>query len=227
MQISDIHVGNRFNYQYIIDSFEKAKLYNPDFVVYTGDFVTYDTEEQFKQLDAVLKHAVHGKLGTAGILGNHDWGENWSYPDIADKITAQLENCGVVMLRNQQEEINGINFIGFDDLLGLNFNPNRVMTDYDSSKANVLLCHNPDACDLDVWNGYKGWILAGHTHGGQCKPPFFNPPILPVVNKKYTAGEFDLGNHRKLYINRALGHSLQIRFNVRPEITVFKLKSIA
>lgn len=27
IQISDIHVGNRFNYQYIIDSFAKAKAY--------------------------------------------------------------------------------------------------------------------------------------------------------------------------------------------------------
>lgn len=41
MQISDIHVGNRFNWEFLIESFKKAKKLNPDFVVYTGDFVSY------------------------------------------------------------------------------------------------------------------------------------------------------------------------------------------
>jgi predicted MPP superfamily phosphohydrolase len=48
-------------------------------------------------------------------------------------------------------------------------------------------------------------------------------PILPVANKKYISGEIDLKDGRMLYINRAIGHSYQVRFMVRPEITVFKL----
>ena len=34
MQLSDIHIGDRFDYTYIIDSFKKAQKLNPDFVVY-------------------------------------------------------------------------------------------------------------------------------------------------------------------------------------------------
>ena len=49
MQISDIHVGNKFDYQYIIDSFKEAKLLKPDFVVYTGDFISYENEHLFKK----------------------------------------------------------------------------------------------------------------------------------------------------------------------------------
>ena len=56
MQISDIHIGNRFDYNYIIDSFKKAQKFNPDFVVYTGDYVSYENEKQFEQLDEVLKY---------------------------------------------------------------------------------------------------------------------------------------------------------------------------
>lgn len=37
MQISDIHVGKRFDHRYIIESFKKANELAPDFVVYTGD----------------------------------------------------------------------------------------------------------------------------------------------------------------------------------------------
>ncbi|MEL6721459.1 MAG: hypothetical protein AAFP82_22360 [Bacteroidota bacterium] len=77
---------------------------------------------------------------------------------------------------------------------------------------------------MDIWNDYQGWILSGHTHGGQCKPPFLKAPLLPVQNKNYAAGVYDLGGGRSLYINRALGHLWQIRFNVRPEITLFSLE---
>ena len=224
MQISDIHVGNRFDYQYIIDSFKKAQKLNPDFVVYTGDYVSYDNEEQFEQLKEVCKHTVKGKFGTFGVLGNHDYGHNWEEQNVANKITAILENAGISILSNQQKEQNGLNFIGLDDYWGLNFNPEKVMQNINHQKANLVLCHNPDVCDLDVWNNYKGWILAGHTHGGQVKPPFLNPLILPVKNKKYSAGKIDLNDGRTLYINRALGHLWQVRFNVRPEITIFQLE---
>lgn len=226
MQISDIHVGNRFNYRYIMDSFQQAQAFNPDFVVYTGDYVNYENSKQFEQLEEVLQYTVQGKIGTVGILGNHDYGKNWAEQDVADKISEQLTNAGIRVLKNEQIELAGLNLIGLDDYWALNFAPEKVMKNYDANKANVLLCHNPDVCDLDIWNGYKGWILSGHTHGGQCKPPFLKAPLLPVKNKKYAQGEIDLNDGRTLYINRALGHLWQVRFNVRPEITIFELEKV-
>ncbi len=225
MQISDIHIGKRFDYQYIIKSFEKAKEFNPDFVVYTGDFVTADKDEVlYDKLKDVLTKSVKGKFGTVAILGNHDYGRNWSQQNVADNISKIITENGIQLLRNEQLEINGLNFIGLDDYWGLNFNPEIAMLTYEATKANVVLCHNPDVCDLDVWNNYAGWILAGHTHGGQVKPPFLDAPIVPVKNKNYTSGKFNLSNGRTLYINRALGHLWQIRFNVRPEVTIFELE---
>ncbi len=223
IQISDMHIGNRFDWRYIVKSFAKANKLNPDFVVYTGDFITYDNDKQFDQLKEVFKQPVLGKLGTMGILGNHDYGKNWAQADVAKTIHDILEASGVKMLRNKQKEVNGLNFIGFDDYWATNFNPQKAMQDFKPEKASIVLCHNPDVCDLDVWGEYQGWILSGHTHGGQVKPPFLNPPMLPVKNKKYSAGEIDLEDGRTLYINRALGHLWQVRFNVRPEITVFEL----
>jgi hypothetical protein len=85
------------------------------------------------------------------------------------------------------------------------------------------LSHNPDVQDLPIWNGVRAWVLAGHTHGGQVKPPFLTPPILPVKNKRYTAGTFDVGPGRTMYINRGLGFLVQVRFDVRPELTLFTL----
>lgn len=223
MQISDLHVGNRFDWNFLIESFQKAKRFQPDFVVYTGDFVNHGNASELESLEKVMRNAVLGKLATVGILGNHDYGKNWKENEVAQKICEIAENNGVQMLRNAEKEIDGLNFIGFDDLWSDQFDPLEIMKKYNENKANIVLCHNPDVCDLDVWNGYQGWILSGHTHGGQCRIPGVITPILPVKNKKYISGKYDLEENRILYINRAIGHSFQLRFMVRPEITVFKL----
>lgn len=223
MQISDLHVGTRFDWKFLIDSFKKAEKLEPDFVVYTGDFVQHGNETERRDLEIVLKNAVFGKLGTLGILGNHDYGIGWSENEVADEIVKIAENAGIKMLLNESIEISGLNFIGFEDLWSNRFSPEKVMNNYAAEKANLVLCHNPDACDLDIWNTYQGWILSGHTHGGQCRIPGVVTPLLPVKNRKYVSGEIDLEDGRTLYINRAIGHSYQVRFMVRPEITLFTL----
>ncbi|MEL6721460.1 MAG: metallophosphoesterase [Bacteroidota bacterium] len=145
MQISDIHVGNRFDWQYIIDSFKKAQKLKPDFVVYTGDFVSYENEEQFEQLEEVLKSAVKGELGTVAILGNHDYGQNWKKEEVASTIVNLLESNNIKTLRNEQAIFNDLNFIGFDDLWGLNFRPELVMQDYNPQIANRKCCIVPQS----------------------------------------------------------------------------------
>ncbi len=225
MQISDIHVGNRFKHQYIIDSFTKAKAYQPEFVVYTGDYISlHQGQVQWDKLSAVLNNAVTGKIATIGILGNHDYGKNWAQPEVAGTIANMLAEKNIQVLRNDNTEAAGLHFIGFDDYWGMNFQPEKAMSSFDPAKATIVLCHNPDVCDLPVWGAYNSWILSGHTHGGQVKPPFLPPLILPVKNKQYAAGKYALSNDRTLYINRALGHLWQVRFNVRPEITIFSLQ---
>lgn len=224
MQLSDLHVGNRFNRSYLIDSMKKAAEYQPDIVVYTGDFISYENEKQFAQLEEVMQHAVLGKMGTLGILGNHDYAKDWSEQEVADQVVHVLKNAGVHMLMNDSINISGLNIIGFEDAWGTNFRPSLAMKNYRKDEASVVLCHNPDVCDTPIWGDFEGWILSGHTHGGQCKPPFLPPPILPVKNPRYTAGKIELQANRTLYINRALGHLHQVRFLVRPEITIFTLR---
>ena len=223
IQISDMHVGDDFDYQYIIDSFKKTQKLNPDFVVYTGDYVSYKNHKQITQLKTVLKHAVKGKLGTVGVLGNHDYGKGWAESKVADTITQVLNDFNIDVLRNEHKNYNGLNITGIDDYWGTNFKPEQILNKINNKQANLVLCHNPDVCDLNIWHNYKDWILSGHTHGGQVKPPFLPPPMLPVKNRKYIAGKFNLQDGRTLYINRALGSIMSLRFNVRPEITIFEL----
>ena len=195
-------------------------------MVYTGDFVNWESKQQLDQLEKVFKNVVIGKIGTIGILGNHDYGKNWSENWVANSVSEILKSNGIHMLRNEKVELAGLNFIGLDDYWATNFNPSKAISTYNPKRANIALCHNPDVADLQIWNNYKGWILSGHTHGGQCKPPFLNPPMLPVKNKNYTSGIFNLPGERSLYINRAIGHLWQVRFNVRPEISLFSLGKV-
>lgn len=227
MQISDMHVGNRFDWHFIIRSLQRAQQFEPDIVVYTGDYVSYEDKEQFQQLETVLAHRVKGKLGTLAILGNHDYGKNWQEVAVGERIKTLLEDTGLRVLRNEAADIAGLRILGLDDYWGAHFQPERVLRHYEAGAAHLALCHNPDVVDLPIWGDFQGWILSGHTHGGQVKPPFLKPPLLPVKNEAYTAGAIDLKDGRQLYINQALGHLWQVRFNVRPEITIFTLRGVA
>ena len=171
----------------------------------------------------VFPHLPTGSIGTAAILGNHDYGVNWAEEAWAQKIIAALDRQGIPVLRNEVLEIGGLQVLGLDDSWAEKIDLVKGLSGLDSGRAALALSHNPDTVDQGDWSGYKGWILSGHTHGGQCKPPFLPPPLLSVVNRRYSSGHFKLSGGRDLYINRALGYLHQVRFNVRPEVTVFTL----
>lgn len=224
VQISDIHVGPRVEDDYVIDTFRRVSVLRPDIVVVTGDFISYHAGV-YEHLSRVYRHFPLGRLATLGILGNHDYGPAWSHPEVAARVAAALEAFGITILRNQVGEVGGLQVAGLDDLWAQHFDAPAALSALDPRRPAIVLSHNPDTVDLPVWDEYQGWILSGHTHGGQCKPPFLPPPLLPVRNRLYTAGVFQLAGNRRLYINRGVGHLLQVRFNVRPEVTVFELRA--
>jgi uncharacterized protein len=250
LQVSDVHVGPRVSSDYIVRSFLAARELAPDFVAFTGDFISYRSAHEISELARVLRSAPRGRLGTVASLGNHDYGRNWRSIAVADDVSRVASDAGMVVLRNDVRSIAGIQFAGLADFWSPEFGPQHGMPpegsllapvpsgfarpDTDARGAlrllapaqpTVVLSHNPDVQDLPIWDGIRGWVLAGHTHGGQVKAPFLPPPVLPVQNKRYTSGEFAVGPGRTLYINRGLGFLIQVRLAVRPELTLFTLTS--
>lgn len=226
-QVSDLHVGPDVDDAYLVRALSSLAALRPDLVAVTGDLITYvpyDFPAQLARLRRVLAALPATPLGTFVILGNHDYGIEWSEPEVAARVAEELERAGARVLRNEAADVGGLRLVGLDDLWAHRFAPALVLPSLPADAPSVVLCHNPDAVDLAGWDGFRGWILSGHTHGGQCKPPFLPPPLLPVKNRRYAAGEIDLGDGRTLYVNRGLGHLLQARFNVRPEVTVFTLR---
>jgi predicted MPP superfamily phosphohydrolase len=212
---------------------EQASSLGGDILAVTGDFMTYHGPAQFDQVARVLEHLQPAPLATLAVLGNHDysrgylgWGHNgygWKDGAIGDRLAKRLQDCGIELLRNSSRDVQGLRIVGLEELLGPYFTPEAIEAALASASPGLVLCHNPDAADEPVWFDYQGWVLCGHTHGGQCKPPLLDPPIIPVRNKRYTSGEIDLGDGRRMYINRGLGYLRRVRFNARPEITVFTL----
>lgn len=224
-QLSDLHAGPRVSDGYLADSFARVRGLQPDVVLYTGDFTSYHAGI-FAQAERVYRDAPRGRLATFGVLGNHDYGPNWAHPEVAGRLTSVLEAAGIRILRNEVAEAGGLQVAGMDDLWGGRFECARTFATLDRTRPAIVLSHNPDTVDLPGWSGFEGWILSGHTHGGQCKPPFLPPPLLPVRNRRYTSGDFDLAGNRRLYISRGVGHLTQVRFNVRPEVTIFELQPV-
>jgi predicted MPP superfamily phosphohydrolase len=225
--VSDIHVGPRVSDEYLMHSLDRLRAFHPDIVAFTGDFITHRVargDGQFAQLGNVLEHFPLGRLATVAIPGNHDYGPRWRDRAVATRVVTEAERRGIRVLRNDVHTVAGLDIVGIDDLWSGLADTARAFAGRRSAAA-IALCHNPDGADALTWSGYRGWILAGHTHGGQCKPPFLPPPLLPVRNRRYVAGEIPIGGDRTLYISRGVGHLIRARFNVRPEITLFTLRS--
>jgi uncharacterized protein len=223
-QISDVHVGPRVDDRYVLEVFARVASLQPDIVAITGDLVSHHPG-MFEQMARIYRRFPCGRLATVGILGNHDYGAGWSHPEVAARVAAIAGDCGITVLRNELHTVEGLQIAGFDDFWAGRFEPGPILARLDPRRAALVLSHNPDTADLPVWDGYEGWILSGHTHGGQCKPPFLPPPLLPVRNRTYTSGEFALSGNRRMYINRGVGHLLRVRFSVRPEVTLFELRT--
>lgn len=224
-QLSDLHVGPRVDDDYLVNVFQRVREASPDIIVYTGDFTSY-APDVIEHSRRVFDELPLGRRATFGSLGNHDYGPSWDHSDVAEQLTELAKNVGVTMLRNEVGTVDGLQVMGLDDLWAGTFDLATAKAQLDLSRPAIALSHNPDTADLPGWEGFNGWILAGHTHGGQCKAPFLPPPLLPVKNRRYTSGEFDLAGERRMYINRGVGHLLRVRINARPEVTMFQLTRV-
>lgn len=224
VQLTDFHLG-ACDLGYLITACQRVNELKPDLIALTGDFIDHHHPMAVPDVATLFDSLKPAPLGTFATLGNHDYGLNWRDIALADRVSAVLRSKNIRVLSGEIVDVDGLQLVGFDDLWGPRFEAWRTLAKIDPNRDALCLCHNPDACDLDFWQQFRGTTLAGHTHGGQCKPPFLPPPMLPVVNRNYVAGFYNPAPNRRLYISRGIGHSLRARFNCRPEISVFTLRA--
>jgi len=78
VHLSDTHVGNRVDAEYLIRQFDYITSLKPDFVCFTGDYVDQASSWHVQEGIRLLDHFPRGHFGTACILGNHDYMNDWT-----------------------------------------------------------------------------------------------------------------------------------------------------
>jgi hypothetical protein len=209
IHLTDIHhKGDR---KYLETVVRRINSLAPDFVCFTGDLI-----EESKYLDEVLAILSDIRTPIYGVPGNHDY---WSRVSFAP-IHKCFQATGGAWLLDEQRIVSAgkINLIG----ITCKRTPQPALT-LDPARKNILLMHYP------AWVKRLGrqkfdLMLAGHSHGGQVRIPFYGPVVVPFGVDEYDLGWFSTPNG-PLYVNPGIGYIYvyNFRFNCRPEITVIEV----
>ncbi len=221
-QISDLHAGHFVGATRIRRAVSMVNTLQPDIIVVTGDMFHHKAEAA--QMCADELAALAAPLGVYVAMGNH---ERKLSPKEGE---APFRRAGMTVLANEAHQIathgTSLWIIGLDDLIMRRGDLALALRGVPSSACKVLLVHEPDFADRASQHPID-LQLSGHTHGGQIRLPGIGPLLLPVLGRKYPMGLYRVGN-TWVYTNRGLGvNRPPLRFNCRPEITLFTLRSAA
>ena len=218
LQVSDLHLSKFDHY------FEKVsrQIYDlkPDVILLTGDYL--EEERNIRGVLSFLKE-LKAPQGIFAVQGN--W-EYWSRLE-GENLRRHFKGAGVTLLINERADldINGhaLSIYGLDYPSSID-NLNRLQSDVDPQRFNLLLSHVPAFAHEKLDSSFN-LILSGHTHGGQVRLPYLPPFYLPRYSGRFVSGLYHVSQHRiPLYVSRGVGTSvLPLRFLCRPEIGLIEL----
>jgi predicted MPP superfamily phosphohydrolase len=226
-QMSDIHMGGWMNRARLDKAVQLILDEAPDAVAITGDYLLgrgWDNTRAaaLEEVCAALKPLVDA-FPVFTVMGNHDY---WT--DIA-KIRPKIREAGLKELANEVHTFRrgdaSLHICGLDDVYENRQRLDHVLTRLPSEGAAILLCHEPDFADTSAAAGRFDLQISGHSHGGQVVLPYYGVVHTPRHGHKYPLGQYQVGTMIQ-YTNRGVGMArIPIRFNCRPEITIFTLES--
>ena len=222
LNISDIHLGQWINPDYLNDLVDYVNTLNYDLIVLTGDYFSYNIENYEAALEKSLKK-LKAEDGKFGILGNHD---HWMD---ADKVRGIFKNTDIYDLSNDNVVLkkgdDKINLAGVDSCTVCADNLDKVLAKLEDNCPTILLAHEPDFARESSQTGKIDLQISGHSHGGQfIIPKFETTPFRGPNSIKYPVGLYKVKDMVQ-YTSKGLGtNSFRIRINCKPEITIITLK---
>ena len=217
--VSDLHVGSHSDDVTRLRTLvAELQLLEPDLVLYGGDFVNMQPIGGGRvppRTIASILGQLHAPLGQFAVLGNHD--VLYDVEEVAcalheHEIHVLNDECCTIRFHNHPFDIAGIPDAKRRRREGL-----ELLSRLSPHRPTVVLAHDP-MWFADVPAG-PHLTLAGHTHGGQIKFPFFG--VLINASKAPLRWSYGLivenGSH--LYVSGGIGTSgIPLRWNVPPEV---------
>lgn len=204
---------------------KKTNDLNPDIVLLLGDYVaTHPFGKQLSPENGVRPYKnIKSACGVFAILGNHDLHGSEGWPEA-------LKKTGIPILRNQVQKIEcrkqSFWIAGLDEWWYGQPDIAKMLKKISDKNPVILMTHNPDAFPKIPNN--IALTVAGHTHGGQIRLPFYGaiPFVVPSdYGVKYVYGHVK-EQGKDLIVSGGLGMTgLPLRFLMPPEITVVNLKN--
>jgi uncharacterized protein len=228
LHLSDLHAGGAIDPLTMAEWLTEAQKLQPDVVVTTGDIIDSSSRPEQEVLPGLIPQ---GKIASFWVFGNHDVAARTATKRHA-VLRSLMDPSQRVCLENQRIEIEGLAWIGTEDFILGQPTPEKVLKD--DGKPVIALAHNPLELDRSCWAGQTGWMLSGHTHGGQiCLPgitPLGEHPGLGFSNgnkphppQGIALPQSQPGQTMGLHISRGMGQHHPCRFRARPEITLLTL----
>lgn len=213
VQIADLHVRGDGPREKALP--EIVRALRPDIILHTGDF--FGTRADVSASLVRLLRSWDVPQYTCG--GNWDWDERFRRSMQQGGVTAlhglRWETCRVRNIR--------LSIIGFPT--GGTPIMHDSLRNLPSETFNIVLYHYPHGFS-QTWGTPTDLMLAGHTHGGQIRLPFYGALItLDPFDKRWESGLFD-EHGVKLVVSRGLGCEPgipEVRFCCPPEVVTIDL----
>jgi uncharacterized protein len=225
VHLTDLHLGAA-SPLYVERCARLTMDLKPDLVALTGDYTGNNRRHQAERVADILS-TISAPLGVFATSGNHDFGvyhsggrphEPLALPLLADRGISVIDN----QVRAFGADGERTWLVGLGDLWAKRCLVEETMKDLPPDEPRIVLSHNPDSI-FDIVRQGADLVLSGHTHGGQVDLPLFGPPLLPVKNRQYYSGLYQVTERTRLYVSNGLGYLIRVRFNARPEIAVHDL----
>lgn len=213
VQLADLHVREDGPREKALS--EIVRALRPDIILHTGDF--FGTREDVRPIVAKLLRSWDApQFACEG---------NW---DSLSDVAGFLKEAGVTVLNGGRRgtcSVRGIHLCigGFPS--GAETAIRWNLRHLPPATFNIVLYHHPQGLP-ETWDTPADLMLAGHTHGGQVRLPFYGALVtLDSYDKRWESGLFE-ERGVKLIVSRGLGCEPgipEVRFCCAPEVVTVDL----